>query len=145
MNEGAPKLHTPEVVNKNEVLSTGRELTPEVLAEAIERASELVDALKQLDQTDENDNVIHLNKQEWQKAGELSAELKETLKYIPETQCLDKKNNLPFHPDDRNTKYEYPLAKFPDTPDYPVDYTHQTPGEPYPERYPRADELAEVA
>jgi hypothetical protein len=57
MNEGAPKLHTPEVVNKNEVLSTGRELTPEVLAEAIERASELVDALKQLDQTDENDSV----------------------------------------------------------------------------------------
>lgn len=116
--EGAPKIPIPEAANSNEAPGVERELTQELMDESIEKAGELIDALKQFDQIDEEGRFIALNRQSWQEAGVLSAELKETLKYVPAAECLQ--HGLPYHPTDE--KYEYPQAVLPDQPEYPLPY-----------------------
>jgi len=98
-------------------------MTPEVLEESIEKAISLTESLRALDQRDENDIVIDLTREEWEEAKALSAELKETLKYIPASLCVE--NGLPYHPTDE--KYEYPRTPFPEKPDYPLGENNPEP------------------
>jgi len=137
MNEKAPKLQTLDAANENRAPRS-----PEALRESIEQAQELLAELMVYDRVDmyggEAMDAINETRA-------LSGQLTEILKGIPAKNCLE--NGLPYHPS--HEKYDQPSTEFPDSADsgyaHVLGYEHKPVESNYPDRFPRADELTEVA